>query len=352
MWQIENHTPYAAERTWVRDRDGAEIWIVAVKCSFDIRPDGSTELTGEQPPVLQVPEYMDPAAPARSSLRHELDLVRTKLTTDVIVLAHAHAPGGAPVAALDVGFRVGPVGKRLRVTGDRVWLGGKPSQPKPFATMPICYERAYGGIDPGSRDSEQPQWDMRNPIGTGFVLEAAHAEGLRLPNIEYPDQLMQAFGDRPAPAGFGPLGVHWQPRLGLAGTYDERWMRERQPLLPQDFDDRHYQCAPADQQAPQFLLGGEPVVLVNLAPQPEVRFELPRVILGFETFFSDGVRLLHERPRLHTVILEPSALRVSLVWDSALPCHPKVHKLVKTRVVEKRLLSLGSDAQADSAVEA
>lgn len=348
MWQLDNRTPYAAERTWVRDRDGAEIWLVAVKCSFDIRADGSTEPAPEQPPIVQVPEYMDPAAPARSSLRHELDLVRTKLTTDILVLGAAHAPGAVPVASLDVGFRVGPVAKRLRVTGDRIWLGGTPSEPLPFATMQICYERAYGGVDPGSRDTEQPRWDMRNPIGTGFALDAAHAEGLRLPNIEYADQQVQAWSDRPEPAGFGPLGVHWEPRLGLAGTYDECWLRERQPLLPQDLDDRHYQCAPADQQAPQFLVGGEAVVLVHLAPQSEIRFRLPRVLLGFETFFSDGTRVRHERPRLHTVILEPTALRVSLVWHSALPSHHMVHKLLRTSIVEKRLRQSGESATAEA----
>ena len=38
-------------------------------------------------------------------------------------------------------------------------------------------------------------------------------------------------------------------------------MKTRQPLLPDDFDDRYFQFAPADQQAPAFLRGGEPVVL-------------------------------------------------------------------------------------------
>ena len=42
MWQIDNRTPFAAERGWVRDRDGAEVWLVAVKCTFDILPDGTT----------------------------------------------------------------------------------------------------------------------------------------------------------------------------------------------------------------------------------------------------------------------------------------------------------------------
>ena len=56
MWQVDNRTPFAAERGWVRDRNGAEVWLVAVKCTFDIRPDGTTEVSEGQPPVLGVPE--------------------------------------------------------------------------------------------------------------------------------------------------------------------------------------------------------------------------------------------------------------------------------------------------------
>jgi hypothetical protein len=321
-----------------------------VKCSFDISPDGETSIAPQQPPVAQAPVFIDESA-LQPSLLYEMDLVRTKQTTDVLLIGHAHAPGGVPVTQIDVGMRVGPVAKRLRVTGDRVWLGGSPSEPEPFSTMPLVWERAYGGVDPWTRDAPNPQFDVRNPVGTGFALEAAHAEGMRLPNIEYPDQCVRTWNDRPEPAGFGPLCNHWQPRAGFAGTYDEAWQRDRLPLLPADFDDRHFQCAPVDQQAPRFLVGDEPVLMVHLAPQPEIRFTLPRVLLGLETFFSDGTQMLHERPQLHTVILEPAVMRVSLVWHSALPCHPKVHKLLKTRIVEKRLLRLG-ETVPEQAVEA
>jgi hypothetical protein len=335
MWQIENRTPFAAERTWVRDRDGAEIWIVAVKCTFDIRPDGTTEVAKEQPPVVMAPEYIDPSASVKSSLKYDMDLVRTKTTTDVIVMGHAYAPQGRPVTEIDVGFRVGPVVKRLRVTGDRVWEGRAASQPRPFVKMPLVYERAYGGFDPASRDTPSPQWDVRNHLGTGFAPSSSGLDGLRLPNIEYADQLIRNWDDRPLPAGFGPICSHWEPRVRLAGTYDEKWQQERLPLLPADFDDRHYQCAPADQQAPQFLVGGEPVALIHLSPGGDLRFDLPRVFLGFETFFYSGERQVHERPRLHTVIIEPDFPRASLVWHSALPCHPKVYKLNKTRIIQK-----------------
>lgn len=348
MWQLDNRTPYAAERTWVRDRDGAEIWLVAVKCSFDISPDGETSVAARQPPVAQAPVFVDEAAP-QPSLLYEMDLVRTKLTTDVVLIGHAHAPGGVPVTQLDVGLRVGPIAKRLRVTGDRVWLGGAPSEPEPFTAMPLVWERAYGGIDPWTRDAPLPQFDVRNPVGTGFVTEAAHAEGVRLPNIEYPDQCVRTWSDRPEPAGFGPLCNHWQPRAGFAGTYDEAWQRDRLPLLPADFDDRHYQCASVDQQAPQFLRGSEPVVLINLWPCGEVlRFELPRTVLALESSFADGSRRPHERPKLHTVIVEPDQSRISMVWHSPLPCHSLVNKLQKTRIVEKRLVRLGAGAQQEA----
>ncbi len=31
MWALTNETPYSAERTWVRDEIGREVWLVAVK---------------------------------------------------------------------------------------------------------------------------------------------------------------------------------------------------------------------------------------------------------------------------------------------------------------------------------
>jgi len=338
MWQLDNRTPFSAERTWVRDRNGAEIWLVAVKCTFEIKPDGTIKIAKEQPPVIMAPEYTNPAEPAKSSLKYDMDLVCTKTTTDVVVLGHAYAPHSQPVTELDIGFRVGPVLKHLHVTGDRVWQGRTPSRPLPFVKMPLVYERAYGGFDPKSLNTLRPQWDVRNPVGTGFALSASRIGGLKLPNIEYPDKLITSWNDRPTPAGLGPICAHWQPRTSFAGTYDGKWQQERLPLLPLDFDDRYYQCAPTDQQTPQFLMGGEPVALINFTPGGELRFELPRVVLGFETFYYTGERQLHDRPKLHTVTIEPDFPRVSLVWHTALPCHPKVYKLKNTRIIQKHNL--------------
>jgi hypothetical protein len=351
MWQVDNRTPFAAERGWVRDREGAEVWLVAVKATFAIRPDGTTEIAKEQPPVLRLPEHY--GEPGKSSVRYDADLVLTKNTSDVIVVGHALAPDGRPVTQLDVGFRVGPVQKVLRVFGDRTWGASGASGPQTFARMPIVYERAYGGVDPKSETPEK-DWDWRNPVGTGFAASGSHADGMRLPNIEDPKNLIGSRRDRPAPAGFGVIASHWQPRVGFAGTYDDHWMKTRQPLLAEDMDDRWFQSVPADQQAPQFLRGGEPVVLLNLTPGGNLRFALPRLYLGFETRFYDGSREIHRKRALHTVILEPdhaSGPRVSLVWHSALPCHFKVQTLERTVITLKTDLSGGTPATDDADLE-
>ena len=109
MWQVDNRTPFAAERGWVRDRDGAEVWLVAVKCTFDIRPDGTTEVSQDQPPVLRIPEHH--GEPGKSSIKYEADLVLTKKTTDVLVVGHAHARGDRPVTELECRFPCRPAAK-------------------------------------------------------------------------------------------------------------------------------------------------------------------------------------------------------------------------------------------------
>jgi hypothetical protein len=137
----------------------------------------------------------------------------------------------------------------------------------------------------------------------------------------------------------------------FAGTYDAKWENQRQPLLPEDFDERFYLCAPEDQQAPAYLQGGESVELRNLTPEGLLRFQLPKELLGLRTFFSTG-EIVHHRAKLHTVILEPEVPRVIMVWHTSLPCHPKVYKLLWTRVVRKRRLAKfanrGSELHSES----
>src|SRR5256885_15884488 len=108
-----------AERTWIRDSNGAEVWIVAVKGTFSINSDGSTKLAEEQLDVCRTPKFL--GEPGKSSLVYESDLLHTKPTTDVILHGHAYAPQRKPATQVQVIMAIANQIKTLQVSGDRYW---------------------------------------------------------------------------------------------------------------------------------------------------------------------------------------------------------------------------------------
>jgi len=335
MPKVQNFTPFVAAGDWTRGRDGGEVWLVVVRCTFRVHPDGTTSVADEQDPEMLGPKYR--GDPASSSLVYDSDYQLTKPTTDILLHGHAHAPGGRPTTQVDVTMSVGEVRKTLRVTGDRPYEAGSrgyvAGRAQPFTTMPLIYERAHGGREPDpAKNPGCPLVDERNPIGTGF----APAAGKLAPNIEYPGVSVTS-----RPAGFGPIPAHWRPRVGYAGTFDEAWQRDRCPLYPVDLDERFFLCSPEDQRPKEYLRGGEPVELLNLTQSGQFAFTLPRVAFGFETIFRGG-DLEQHRGKLHTVILEPDVPRVILVWRTELACHSRARKLQRTIVRQKQVLNVPS----------
>ena len=343
MWLLNNTTPFAAERTWVRDQNGAEIWLVAVRCCFLIQSDGQQILAPEQTKVSRIPKFN--GDPTLSSLIDECDLVHKKHKTDVLVYGHAYSRSGRPITYQDVRLKVANIDKSLRIQGDRYWQGGmlgiSLSSPEPFIQMPIVYERAFGGTDLKDHNSKEHCWEPRNPVGTGFATRKEHLVDTLAPNIEHPDKPYQDWR-KGYPAGFGPIARHWSPRVELAGTYDDKWENTRKPLLPSDFNELFYQCAPEDQQVDNFLNGGEAVQLYNMTPDGYLGFHLPRITLAFSTSFYDGTSEQH-RAVFHTLNLYPDKRRFEMVWHSQLPCHHKVNKLKETRITLKKRVNVSPD---------
>jgi len=331
MWALKNQTPYAAERNWTRDKHGVHWWLVAVKATFDIAPSGRLTLADEQPPPVLAPEYL--GEPGRSSLRHDSELLAVKPNTDILVHAHAHAPGGKPAPTVPVALRVDRLHKELLVHGERTYerglLGVAPTRPQPFTTRPIRYEFAFGGSDLADPDPRQQGLDERNPLGRGFARRAAHRVGRPAHTLEYPRDAPAEMG----PAGFGPIEASWMPRRALAGTYDARWEQLKKPLLPDDYDPAFALSAPTDQRTEKPLVGGERVELLNMTPDGLLRFELPRLSLGFITRIR--ARREPHGARLVTVLIEPEERRLSLVWQSALRVPaPEADSLDETEVLE------------------
>ncbi|WP_300667626.1 DUF2169 domain-containing protein [Desulfoluna sp.] len=327
MWVVENKTPFDAVGTFTRNQVGAEVWVVAVKGTFTVAEDGSVTVADRQEPVCRAPVYT--GEPGHSSMKYDVDLISGKPATDVIMHANATAPGGKPVKKLDVWMRVGGVQKRFRVTGDHHWRRGiftSKTPVQPFVRIPIVYERAFGGCDLRHKKSKKQGYEARNPVGTGYVRVASHRKEMQVPNICFQGKKQR----RAEPAGFGPISAHWEPRASFMGTCDEAWAKNRKPLLPEDFDSRYYQQAPADQQAEGYLQGGEPVTLVNVSQSGRLRFNLPEVKPRCATLIGNDV--VDHDINLYTVILEPEESRLMMVWHCAFECHNREHLLERSIV--------------------
>ena len=335
MLQIENYTPFAADRAVLLDKDGGKVWVVVVKGTFRIETDGRCVLHEQQEPVVRVPLYT--AESGRSTLLRDNELVVEHPGTTVTLNASAHAPAGRQVRSTTVAIEAGPIRKSLHVSGDRSWvrsvLGLSITEPVPFARLPIAWERAFGGS--GRTPETSGQTYDRNPSGTGF---AAHEDlhGTPLPNVEYPEDPVRSARSRPAPAGFSAIPSSWSPRRELGGTFDDEWRASRSPLWPLDCDPRHHLAAPADQVSPKPFRGGELVVLTNLTPDGLMQVRLPTLYFAFDTYLRRG-RASH-RAQLDRVIIEPDDRRLVMVWRTALPCGSDSRAVEATMIETKRVI--------------
>jgi hypothetical protein len=313
--ELDNKTPFSCAHPPLTAKNGANILRVTARATYDVRPDGALRLAAKQAPIRVEDVYW--GEPGKSSIRYECDIALERPFTDVIVNGQAHAPKGRAVTATDVGLMIGKnMVRRLRVTGDRRWMygvaGWKPSDPKPFVTMPVIYDRAFGGMDAEGSEA-------RNRCGTGYASRiATEFAGTALPNVEVADALINSPKQRPQPGGMGILCRDWQSRARFAGTYDKKWLDERMPLLPPDFDDRFNQCTPED----QWLRGpaaGTRIAVSGMSPAGVIGFEIPRGTVRLEAHYRK--KTVPADMTLESVLLDCERRQVELTWRHSVDIH-------------------------------
>ncbi len=327
MLQLDNKTPFAASISPMPNEHGLDCVYVMLKGTFIMGQ--KWMLSDDQLAPQEADEYY--GEPLSSSLKAASDYHIGKAGTDVVVLGNAMAPDQRKVAALDVSVNVHNKAKQVRVFGDRTWDSGVPSSPELFETMPIVYERAYGGcrIDEAGTVLEA---ETRNPVGIGFLGKRSEGElnGHFVPNIEDPHAPIHSPKDRPPVAGFGYIAPNWEPRVAFAGTYDEVWQESRAPFLPIDFSRKFLNAAHPDLVFDGFLSGGEPVSIANMHPAGPLNFNLP--LVNVKTRARIGRDLHDVKMNLETVELRPNKAQVSLAWRGQISCEKKLSSVSEIQI--------------------
>lgn len=332
--ELINATKLIAGYTMSTDKTGRESLLVVAKGAYGIpdQPNRKPFLLEEQVPLTMVDVFT--GEPGFSALRYENDFAPSKRRCDVLLNGCCYAPGGKPAQYVVVALKVGSLVKSFKVAGDRVYkaglLGQKVSDPQPFTVLPITYDNAYGGVDVPEEEPATHQWYGLNHAGIGFHpgASAAHLDGKPLPNTEEVNNPVSRPKGSYRPMSFGPVGRSWQQRIRFAGTYDQQWLDNQFPFLPEDFDTRYFQSAPEDQQI-DHPLGGEEVILVHLTPEGRTAFRLPPD-LHLPVLFHRREGGLTEVPAMvDTVLLEPDEGRLTLVWRASMPLRRSIREVTR-----------------------
>jgi len=331
-----NLTPFVADQFILMDEKGAEVLTFIVKATYNIKNGAEIEIAEEQIPINMAAEYY--GEPGLTSLKYDAEVAFTKVTTDIVLIGHAYAPK-KNTKQLDVSLRAGHLSKRLRVFGDRFWnktLGfWSMTAPRPFETMPLQYERAFGGWDRSNENPAKQSFEARNPVGTGYMSKkhGKMRQGTKLPNIEDPRFLIKSPKNQPPPAGFGFIAPNWQPRFQFVGTYDGNWMKNKMPLLPGDFDAKFFNSAHPDLITSNFFKGSEPIEIINASSKGRISFNLPTISLEAVLKMKDQTRHQLEM-NLDTVIVNTDENLLFLIWRGNTSIHKKVNDVLwaKTQV--------------------
>jgi len=202
---------------------GREYLVVAVKGTFTIPAPGQAPALAEaQLPLIEADTFT--GEPGLSAPVCESDYPLRKPRCDVLLLGSAYAPEGRPTERVRVGFKFGPISKTFQVVGDRLWQVGNRIRPgshvRPFARMPITYDRAFGGVDGFHPDSSRHSAYLPNPICRGYHAELKRAlvDGTPMPNTEAIQEPIKKPDGSYRPLAFGPVGRGWTPRIQFAGT--------------------------------------------------------------------------------------------------------------------------------------
>lgn len=186
-----------------------------------------------------------------------LDEAIEKRGAEFLVAGNAWPEKPGQSTSCRVRVRLGTIDKTLNVFGDRFFEGDRITEPTEFESIPLRWERAFGG-----------EGFARNPFGKGVrpVTDAFGRKSHPLPNIEHPEAMIGLPGQKTDPAGFGPIPSGWPQRQRMTGKYDRNWFTSEYPGFASDIDWAFFNVASSDQQQAAAFVGNEEYLLEGLHP--------------------------------------------------------------------------------------
>ncbi len=231
---------------------------LVMKRTYVFQDGGGCDYAGDdrQEPVsdAEIP-YEELPPPHISPIRTDCDLFAFRYKTDLVIQGTAYTYfGGVPMTHVTV--RLGGFERTIRVYGEREASRGPEgalhfSDPQPFDSIPVRYDRAYGGVDTvGLRrdppplmlqelakvvkelplDTDTPYHYGRNPCGRGFLIQDDEESlaAVRVPNLEFPHDpitperlaagTIGGWVDAPLPACMDWQSAGWFPRIAYLGA--------------------------------------------------------------------------------------------------------------------------------------
>ena len=275
---IQNQTSFVTELVPWKDQQGNDKVSIVAKITYKMLSGKEPQLSEKSIPIFKQNYFYDDKD--HGSILYESDLAPFKPQADIVIVGKAHTPNNEPRITLDVGLLVGNFKKVIKIFGDREWVqvddeGFEISEPLPFTTMDLIYERSFGGSDP-----DNDVYNRQNPVGCGCIVEESlnNKKLCRLPNIEDPHNLIDSWETRPDSVGLGFYANNWEPRIQYLGQYEENEVQENKRLgLPHNFSPLFYNSAHPDLQVKGYLKGDEKVELVNLSSKGRLIFNLSNI---------------------------------------------------------------------------
>ena len=328
---LANTTPLTAQLL-VGQTDDPDLraGCLVAKATYRFNNNGDLLMDLERPAPVLIADQETP----RGLLPRD-DLLFCQQHLEVILLGSAKAPGGA--RQLEVALTVDDQRRTLCVSGDRFWepATGRATEAAPFASMPLTWERAFGGAQETwlTADSSVDVPHALNPAGRGFDPEPLirgltrgiytadtypRWDRLRpLPNVEAPGRQVTSPDDDPPPTCWAPAPLDSALFLARLGGVVQDQGQDVQPPDTAALAARAMHPEVLHRAHPTWVIPPPPargtaVIMEGLTAWGRAAFTLPSPRLACDWRLGDhvGQRTLH----LARLVLLPDEARFYLVY--------------------------------------